>query len=249
MDSSQSNPATLPAEGYLEESRRPLTMLAFLLPWLVVVEVGMIWLSPADLWASNGRVVAFRLMEWFFSLFGTTGMLLPGLAVVAILLAWHITARHPWQFRLTTLPTMLLESVLLSLPMLLFNQVVMNAATDGPVANDSIAEELVLCIGAGIYEELVFRLALIAFLSMIVIDLLRVPKSGAMVAIVMLSAALFAGHHHPPFGSEAFDACTFLFRAGAGIYLAIVFLWRGYGLAAGCHATYNLIIVLLTAGG
>ena len=49
----------------------------------------------------------------------------------------------------------------------------------------------------------------------------------------------------PPIGVEPFRLVPFLFRTVAGIYLAVVFWFRGYGPAAGCHAAYNLDLVFL----
>ena len=59
----------------------------------------------------------------------------------------------------------------------------------------------------------------------------------------------FAAQHHPPLGCEPFAAAKFMFRAAAGLYLAGLFFYRGFGIAAGCHAFYNVIVVTLEAVG
>jgi membrane protease YdiL (CAAX protease family) len=100
-------------------------------------------------------------------------------------------------------------------------------------------------IGAGVYEELVFRLGLISLLMIVFADLLRLHRGTTAVAAVCVSAVLFAAHHHVPFGQEAFHWARFAFRTVAGVYLAVMFWYRGYALAAGCHATYNSSLVLL----
>ncbi len=68
-----------------------------------------------------------------------------------------------------------------------------------------------------------------------------------MVCIVLVSAGLFAAQHHRPLGIEEFDALRFTFRTMAGVYLAGLFLYRGFGIACGCHAFYNLIVVTVRA--
>ena len=95
-------------------------------------------------------------------------------------------------------------------------------------------------MGAGVYEELVFRLILICLIVMIGADLLRLSPRRTMLAAVVISALLFAAHHHPPVGSEPFDPTRFLFRLGAGLFLGALFVHRGYGVAAGTHVVYNL---------
>ena len=64
---------------------------------------------------------------------------------------------------------------------------------------------------------------------------------------VLIAAVLFAAHHHPPLGREPYDFGRFAFRTMAGVYLGALFLLRGYGVTAGCHALYNVIIVTLEA--
>jgi membrane protease YdiL (CAAX protease family) len=77
---------------------------------------------------------------------------------------------------------------------------------------------------------------------MVGVDLLRINASVVAAAAVVLSSLAFSMHHYEPFGSYRFDPVSFGFRAVAGAYLAIVFWYRGYGPAAGCHAAYNVII-------
>jgi membrane protease YdiL (CAAX protease family) len=140
---------------------------------------------------------------------------------------------------------MWVESMVLALPLLLF-QDALQAGLTGP-REPGWVSDAVLSVGAGVYEELIFRLGVISLGSLVVIDLLRLPRSGSMVAIVLVQAGLFASYHHLYPASEPFVLLRFLFRTAAGIYLGGVFALRGFGVAAGCHAAYNLFIVGLSA--
>jgi len=108
-------------------------------------------------------------------------------------------------------------------------------------------------IGAGIYEELVFRLILICILMLLFQDILRLPYKNAIVLSVLVSAALFSAHHHVDFLSgrpnraDPFNMTEFVFRTLAGIYFAALFAVRGFGITAGTHAFYNIIAVSITA--
>jgi membrane protease YdiL (CAAX protease family) len=113
------------------------------------------------------------------------------------------------------------------------------------VASAPRLAEVTLGIGAGLYEELIFRLVLISVLVIIGVDLLRWPREATTLACVLIAAALFAAHHHPPLGSEPFALNRFLFRATAGIYLGGVFVYRGYGPAAGLHIAHNLMVIAM----
>ncbi len=105
--------------------------------------------------------------------------------------------------------------------------------------------DIVTGIGAGIYEELVFRLILICMVVMIGHDLLKWSAGWTLALAVLISSVLFAAHHHAPMGSEPFHAARFFFRTIAGGYLALIFWYRGYGPAAGCHAAYNVALACL----
>ena len=227
-------------DAYLRQTHRPLVCLVFLLPWVFAYELGT-FLVGATSDATQPHVVAYLLLEHFFQLFGGTALYLPGFALVAILLVWHVAARDKWSLRWQTLAGMLAESSVLALPLLLFNQVLASHPASAPTAG--WAQEFVLAIGAGNYEELLFRLICITLLSIVFVDLVKMNSSTAMVLMVLISSMLFAGHHYRPLGDLEFEVTGFLFRTAAGTYLATLFVVRGFGIAVGCHAIYDLIVV------
>lgn len=118
----------------------------------------------------------------------------------------------------------------------------------------SLLANIVTGIGAGIYEELVFRLILICLLMLLFQDVLRLTHKKSIVFSVLISAALFSAHHHidllngQPNATDPFNLIRFAFRTIAGIYFAVLFAIRGFGITAGTHAFYNIIAVSITAG-
>ena len=116
-----------------------------------------------------------------------------------------------------------------------------------------ILANIVTGIGAGIYEELVFRLILICILMLLLQDVLRLNHMNSIVLSVLISAALFSAHHHidfisgQPNATDPFNWTRFAFRTIAGIYFAVLFAIRGFGITAGTHAFYNIIAVTITA--
>ncbi len=220
---------------------KPLDSLVFLLPLILFCEVAALAIDTTGIRVTEDRVVAYQLLQIFFNLFGVGGTLMPGLAVVAILLATHFASRQPWRIERRSVLWMYVESLAWAAPLLAMNQFTRMTATQWPV--DSWLTGAALCIGAGIYEELVFRLALISLIVIVGADLLRFSQGSTLVAATLVSAMLFALHHHPPFGAEPFNAFRFTFRALAGVYLGTIFVFRGYGPAAGAHIAYNLLIV------
>jgi hypothetical protein len=108
-------------------------------------------------------------------------------------------------------------------------------------------------VGAGIYEELVFRLILICVLMVLFQDVIGLSRQNAIVLSVLMSAALFSAHHHIIWmdgrlaRSAPFNWTEFVFRTIAGVYFAILFAIRGFGITAGTHAFYDILATLVNA--
>lgn len=132
------------------------------------------------------------------------------------------------------------------------------AASDDPLALDDDAlkprgerewaplnVQLIMALGAAIYEEMFFRLILIAGLTFLAADVLRVPARWAAPLAVALAASAFALCHFQPIGSDPLGWTKLMMLLAAGVYLSLIYLERGLALAIGCHAAYNLTLVLL----
>jgi len=111
--------------------------------------------------------------------------------------------------------------------------------------------DIVTGIGAGIYEELIFRLIFISVLMIFFQDILRMGQKHSIIFSVIISAAMFSAHHHIIFlngqfaPTAPFNWTEFSFRAIAGVYFAALYAIRGFGITAGTHAFYDIIAVLI----
>jgi len=211
---------------------KPLDALFFLLPLMIFYEIAC--MTHPD------RVIAFELLHRFIELFGHIGVWAPGLTVVVILISTQVASGEPWKVSWQRVGLMYVEAIALAGPLYLLSRTIPFQARTAP--SSYAMDQFAMGVGAGIYEELVFRLILITLLLMIGMDLLRLERRGVAVAAVILSSVAFAAHHHQPIGTEPFELVPFIFRTLAGAYLAIVFWYRGYGAAAGCHAAYNVML-------
>ncbi|MGE5294312.1 MAG: CPBP family intramembrane glutamic endopeptidase [Solirubrobacterales bacterium] len=123
----------------------------------------------------------------------------------------------------------------------------------GNAGQPSLMADIVTGVGAGIYEELVFRLILICVLMVLFQDLIGLSHQNSVVLSVLISAALFSAHHHiiwvdGQLGRSApFCWTEFGFRTIAGVYFAMLFAVRGFGITAGTHAFYDIIATLVNA--
>jgi membrane protease YdiL (CAAX protease family) len=177
---------------------------------------------------------------------------LPLAAVVAILLFWHLARKDPWDFDPKLYLGMAGESVVWGIPFFVIGlavarHVITHAFTLQPsilgVVTQSLPwqTEVVLSVGAGIYEELLFRLIAITTLNIILVDIFEMKIQWAIPIIIVTSAVLFSAYHY--LGNEPFSAGTFAFRTALGIYLAGIYIYRGFGITVGAHTVYDLFVV------
>lgn len=217
---------------------------------VIAYELGIIMLHGGAPEYARPALAAKQILQWFFSLFGATGFYLPGAALVVVLLVWHIASHQPWKVSSQPLLGMAGESVLLAIPLLLLNRwlpslsaVTAAGEVPGTHVTDGL-DNLLLSVGAGLYEEMVFRLIVITLISIVVIDIARVRQVTGVALAVIVSSLLFAAHHYHPIGADVWSSKEFAFRAAAGAYLAAVFVVRGFGLAVGCHVIYDVMAFL-----
>ena len=177
------------------------------------------------------------------------GWLLPT-ALIGSLLGWQAFRTGPWRFRPSCLVGMAVESLVLALGLVGLGRLV-DLAFDrleaGPILQAAAAGAggsfgpLIGFLGAGIFEETLFRLALIPILYRAA-RLAHAPETLAGTIAIAASAAAFSLAHHAGMPGEAFTAFAFTFRWLAGIVFAWVFLVRGFGIAVGTHVAYDVLV-------
>ncbi|PSQ82086.1 MAG: CPBP family intramembrane metalloprotease [Bacteroidetes bacterium QS_8_68_15] len=102
--------------------------------------------------------------------------------------------------------------------------------------------QLALSIGAGVYEELLFRVLLVGGLAFAFRRVLT-RKRWAYLAAALVGALLFSAAHYTGLYGDALAAPSFVFRFLFGLALNGLFLVRGFAVAAWTHALYDVMIV------
>lgn len=220
--------------AYLVESQRPLVILAFLIPFMVLHELGSS--------AFHVEVGAVSLLRLFVANMGIYGRTVPAVLVLLTLLLWHLVEHDSWNIRPRTLLTMAGESIVFAFPIFAISFICQQYL---PLTTTLSSQGLVslwsLSLGAGVYEELLFRLYICGLLLLICRHLFRASALTSAVIAVLVSAILFSLYHY--LGTERFGLFSFVFRTLAGIYFAGLFTARGFGITAGAHAFYDVIVV------
>ena len=227
-----------PLADYWNDSRRPLSSLAFVLPLLVMYEAGVLLLGPAAI--RNGADVWLRQL---LDAMGLTGYFVLPLLTVGMLLAWHHTTRHAWHVSAPVLGGMLAESAALGLLLVVLAHLhgKLLAAVSIRATGVTVLGQLVAFFGAGIYEEVLFRLLLLPLLWG-VLGLLGGRRTVRVVGAIVLSSLMFSAAHYVGVHGDRWEWFTFLFRFSAGSFFAALFVYRGFGIASGVHALYDIFV-------
>lgn len=241
------------ADDYWLLARQPLHSLLFLVPLLVVYEAGVLKLGTggeavrngADYWMRLGLARAGADHIWT----------LPAI-VVGLLFVWQIGGKYRWSVSPSALLGMLAESILFGSMLILLGQLQEMAFRHhlpdalppaAAMTQPGSVPQAVSYIGAGIYEEVLFRLCLLPALC-VLLRALMVPGKVALFGAIVLTSGLFAAAHYIGPAAEPWRLYSFTFRAMAGGFFACLFVLRGFGITVGAHAAYDLLVGVLLPG-
>jgi membrane protease YdiL (CAAX protease family) len=236
---------------------RPLHVLVFLLPLIVAYEIGSFLFLSDPRTGKELSVSAYRLFADFFNVFGLAGASLPSITLIAVFLTWHVMVKDRWRIEPRTIGAMGLEAMVWTLPLLVLAATIGHAQravggagdgrlsmlVDAPGGGEgirglSVMAGLTISIGAGLYEEMLFRLVGLALLHFILADLIGLTSRWAYPIAIVIAALAFAAYH------QGQSTPLFVYRTLAGVYLGTVYTMRGFGIAVGAHAIFDVMAVV-----
>ncbi len=217
----------------------PLTSVALTIPVYLIYHLGILLLNVrngADLVSS----LLFKLLHASVSAYVITTLSFALVLAIAVWVQQKRGALAPW-----AIGRVLAESAVFAVLMLVTvgyaTHRITQALADSP-APLSIGAKLVLAAGAGFHEEVVFRALLVSGGSVLIERLLRVSSGVALLAAVVGSSLLFSlAHHFGPLGDH-FALGVFIYRALGGLFLATLYLTRGFAVAVYTHALYDALL-------
>lgn len=240
-------------KDYLRRSRAPRYSILFALPLLVLYEGLSALLSHSALaGVRNGADVLLKSL--FVALGGRDGLVVFGLLLVgggAVLVVRDLK-RSGERLSPGVFGGMLLESgayaALLGFVVGWLTTLLLEGprrlAIAGAAALD-LHTQLVVSLGAGIYEELLFRVVLVGALMWGSRRLLRAGRGLAATIAVVVSALVFSAFHYIGALGDTFTVASFTYRAIAGVAFSALYVTRGFGITAWTHALYDLGLSLL----
>lgn len=194
-------------------------------PLLLAYEVGVLFAGRV-----NGADVITRAI---YGVLGRTTYLLVYVAIAVGFLLWIRRGRRWTTLRLEIAAPVILEAALYALTL----GALLSLVVDRLLGLGLTSGELVSALGAGVHEELVFRLGLLCGL----IALFRQSKTGIALAIV-ISSVLFSLAHHVGTYGEPFTMHAFVYRCLAGGVFALIFWFRSLAHVVYVHVFYDVLV-------
>ena len=229
--------------SYLLKSKTSFYSFLFTLPLFFIYEINILFLSWDDiLIVRNGADFLMRNILESFDIYGLYGLGLVFFLGLLVTYIFFIKEDQKQEVNVNFLFIMLAESMLWSVVLyfLLFKFMVLLM---NPVGK-TILQQVTLAIGAGIYEEFLFRVLLIAGLSGILGFVFMWDKTFKNIIAGVLSGGIFSAFHFMGEYGDFFSMELFLIRFFAGLILGVLYMYRGFGITAYTHSIYDLIVLI-----
>ena len=230
------------SSNYWKETHTPLYSFIFTMPLFLIYELGVFTISASDLpLLRNGADVLMRqIMEVFgiYGAYGFSGTFLFGFIIAFLRQKKSLkTSSIKGEYLLTMFFESIGWAIILTIMMIWMPNLLM-LNKDGV-----LIQRVVLAIGAGIYEEFVFRVILITGLTSVIGFVFQWNEFSKKTGAIVLSAILFSMFHFMgPYGDTP-QINLFFIRLLAGIFLGSVYVFRGFGVAAYTHTIYDLFVL------
>ncbi len=235
--------------GYLEITRTATYGYLAAIPLFVLYEVGILLANTGP---GQIRVGADVWLKSLLASLGGTGMAALAAAVMAIggVVWWRERDRRPplvaryfaWLVAESLVYAVVLAFLVSGVVGAIFGMWAVPDLALAQLARLSLGLQLALSIGAGLYEELVFRVILVGGLFWVLQRTTLGRTRGYWVAAIV-GALVFSAVHHIGTMGDPFSVSVFTFRFLFGLALNAVFLLRGFALAAWTHALYDVLVV------
>ena len=256
MEDIEVKPKKKKQSQYLKQTSSLSVSVLFILPAFVLYELGIFLLSPPY---QNGVGAIFKiLVHTLGARFDTRNLLILNAIIILVLVIVYLRKKKKGGVRSTYYFTMIIEATAYAVVLAMFAFLFANISTIAKryidmsllIPTDTrlyvVLANVIYAFGAGLYEEIFFRLCLMNFLLFLFAR--RIAKNKVqykpLFFALLISSILFAAAH------GIFDVAQFawqpmLFRTVSGMFFGIIYILRGLSVAVYMHIMYDLIVFAL----
>ncbi len=225
---------------YLTRSRSLSKSFLFILPLLVFYEIGIL------LYGSETKNTADVIIKKPFEIFGDNATLAFNSLIITVAFCSIFYIEKKNRFNCGIFIPMFLESLIYAFFLGYVILFFVHGYLPFDITNSYIQnfiKGLIISLGAGVYEEILFRLLLLSALYLVFVKVLRINAIIGSLCSILICASIFSIMHYIGSTGDTFTISSFLFRLTAGIVLSAIFVFRGLGIAVYTHAIYDVLVI------
>lgn len=214
------------------------TDLGLTLPIFVLYHLGVVFLpvrNAADPVTGELKALANQSLPLYASLTVAIGAAF----VLLMSMIGKAGALQLWRFGLVAV-----EGVAYAIVMRIVGGFALEAIplSAGDLLTSGTFPAVVMSLGAGFYEEIVFRVGLFGSGAWVIKTMEGLGPTGVamLVGWAVCAALAFSGWHHMGPLADAFDMRVFVYRAVCGLVLTAIFVFRGFAPAVWTHVLYDV---------
>ena len=233
--------------NYFSLSKNDFYSIIIIAPLIILYQIlGFFNNYHSDLIVKNSADVFIKYFFQYLSVeYASSIYLTCFIAIIIFIILKNKKIFISSEIKLSFLFGMILESLLHSLSLLFVMSLIYKLLPLGLfLFNNEVMEGIYLSIGAGIWEELLFRYIMISSLLFIFNKMMYDFSLISYILIIAFSSALFSYYHFIGIPSELINFSIFIYRFIAGTILSVIFIFRGLGIAVYTHAFYDLYLVI-----
>jgi hypothetical protein len=233
-------------KGMRYNPRNLLTSLVLVFPLFLIYQVGVLFTLPM----LNGA--DFLTVFLFHNVGLSTGAYLGWTAAVAVAFVVAVALlRGKQRFDPRLIVPVFVESAIYALTMgslivfVMTRLLHVSPRLAGGIAGQGLGTRFVMSLGAGVWEETIFRLGIMTGVAVLLERVLGLGRWIAVTVALLVSSVLFSAMHHiPPYG-DPLQLGVFTFRVLAGCFFGLVYWFRGFAVAVYTHALYDIYVLLV----
>ena len=232
--------------NYFNNSKNVIVSLGFIIPFLVLYELICFFYFVGENYQIRNS--ADVIIRDFFNIFGPIADQFYALTLVAVLFFIffvHKSEKNKFPIKYNFLIIMLIEGILLGFLMLVLLNNSSIFSTPKYLYQDNLLLNLYLCIGAGIWEEILFRLFIFSILFTLLGSIFKEKAILQIFLSLIVSSILFSLFHYIGNNADIFQLNTFIIRFIGGFVLGVIYFYRGFGISVMTHISYDFILVSL----
>jgi membrane protease YdiL (CAAX protease family) len=230
--------------SYWQVTKDPQVILILLLPLFLIYSVGILATggvrNGVDLVSDFLRGTIFRGSDLAY---GIT-MLAALIAMIFVLAKWREKRIFDPKIYLGVILEGVIYGSLLGTIVVRFLSILGVSALAAGKAGCGVFCNFTLSIGAGLWEEIVFRLLLIGLPAFLLAKLYPERKKRITIVLILVSSLIFSAVHYLGSLGDAFTLYSFLFRFFCGLLFALLYYWRGLAVSAYTHAAYDVMVLV-----